>query len=290
MESALLQSLRGSLQESAAGLDTQRRCILGCPVDCVDYHEAVARIVHWAHRGESRYVCVACVNTVMEAYDSAAVRRAVAAADLVTPDGMPLVWALRLLGAREARRVYGPDLTPLVLEAAARARLPVGFYGGAPDTLKKLLGVVRQRCPAIRIAYAWSPPFRPLTPEEDVRVVREINSSGARILFVGLNTPKQDLWMHAHRGHVRAVMLGVGAAFDFLAGTKPQAPRWIMPLGLEWLFRLATEPRRLWKRYLKHNPRFVALFGQQLLRRCGGASDAGARPASGCGPPARTEP
>jgi N-acetylglucosaminyldiphosphoundecaprenol N-acetyl-beta-D-mannosaminyltransferase len=119
----------------------------------------------------------------------------------------------------------------------------------------------------LQIVYAYSPPFRALTPEEDHRIVREINSSGARILFVAIGNPRQELWMAAHRGKVQGVMLGVGAAFDFLAGAKPQAPRWMMRIGTEWIFRLVTEPRRLWKRYLKHNPRFVLLFLMQLLGR-----------------------
>jgi N-acetylglucosaminyldiphosphoundecaprenol N-acetyl-beta-D-mannosaminyltransferase len=148
----------------------------------------------------------------------------------------------------------------------AEARgIPVGFYGGAPAALVCLQVVLRNRFPKLQIPYMWSPPFRPLTPEEDAAAVSAINESGARILFIGLNTPKQDYWMAAHRGRVHAVMLGVGAAFDFLAGTKVQAPRWMMAIGMEWFFRLVTEPRRLWKRYLKHNPRFVALFACQLL-------------------------
>ena len=120
--------------------------------------------------------------------------------------------------------------------------MPVGFYGASQEVLNRLLDVVKARWPKLDVRYALSPPFRPLTDEEDATVVRDINSSGTRILFVGLNTPKQDRWMAAHRGRVDAVMIGVGAAFDFLAGTKPQAPRWLMPLGLEWLFRLITEP------------------------------------------------
>ena len=154
----------------------------------------------------------------------------------------------------------------MVLQAAERHGVPVGFYGGSPETLEKLLAVVKVRFPGLRVVYSFSPPFRPLAAEEDQRVTEEINQSGARILFVGLNTPKQDWWMAEHRGRVQAVMLGVGAAFDFIAGTKPQAPRWMMRIGLEWLFRLATEPRRLWRRYLRHNPRFVVLFAMQLLR------------------------
>jgi N-acetylglucosaminyldiphosphoundecaprenol N-acetyl-beta-D-mannosaminyltransferase len=174
------------------------------------------------------------------------------------------VWGLRLLGIRTAARVYGPDLTPHLLEAAAREGIPVGFYGATDAVLEKLLRAVGSRYPSLRVAYAWAPPFRALTREEDRAATTLINDSGARILFVGLSTPKQERWMAAHRGRVEAVMLGVGAAFDFLAGTKRQAPRWMMRAGLEWLFRLASEPRRLARRYLKHNPRFLILFLTQL--------------------------
>jgi N-acetylglucosaminyldiphosphoundecaprenol N-acetyl-beta-D-mannosaminyltransferase len=201
----------------------------------------------------------------MEAWDNPVFCRLTNEADLVTPDGMPLVWALRLLGLRDATRVYGPDLTPLLLSSAEREGLPVGFYGGAPHVLDLLLKRVRQKWPRLQIAYAFSPPFRPLTPEEDLRITTQIVESGARIVLVGLPTPKQDWWMAAHRGAIPAVMLGVGAAFEFLAGTKPQAPRWMMRCGMEWLFRLAVEPRRLWKRYLKHNPRFVLYFALQMM-------------------------
>ena len=210
-------------------------------------------------------MCCASVNNVMEAFDSAQFRQMMNAADLVTPDGMPLVWGLRLLGARGATRVYGPDLTLQVLDAAARNGLPVGFYGAGPVTVRRLAANMRTRFPSLHIAYTFSPPFAPLGPEEDDRVVREINASGTRVLFVGLSTPKQERWMAAHRGRVEAVMLGVGAAFDFLAGVKPQAPRWMQSAGLEWLFRLLAEPRRLGGRYLRHNPRFVTLFTLQLL-------------------------
>jgi N-acetylglucosaminyldiphosphoundecaprenol N-acetyl-beta-D-mannosaminyltransferase len=219
----------------------------------------------WAG-ADSRFLCFVCVNSLVLAHDSPDFRRAINEADLVVPDGMGVVWALRLLGCRQAQRVYGPDTTLAVLDAAARERIPVGFYGGAPATLARLVDVVRARFAGIEIAYACSPPFRPLTPQEDEQVVEAINASGARILFVGLGTPKQELWMAAHRGRVRAVMLGVGAAFDFIAGTKPQAPRWMMRIGLEWFFRLCTEPRRLWRRYLINNPRFLVLLAGELLR------------------------
>jgi N-acetylglucosaminyldiphosphoundecaprenol N-acetyl-beta-D-mannosaminyltransferase len=239
--------------------------ILGMRVDATSYAEAAGLVRDWAARRASKYVCIATVNNVMESYDSAEFRDVMNNADLVTPDGMPLVWALRLFGHRKATRVYGPDLTPILLARAAAEGLPVGFYGAAPEVLRRLVEVVTERFPGLQVVYAFSPPFRPLTPQEDERVIAGINRSGARILFLGINTPKQDRWMAAHKGRIQAVMVGVGAAFDFLAGSKPQAPRWMMRLGAEWLFRLATEPRRLWKRYLKQNPRFIALFAAQAL-------------------------
>ena len=241
------------------------RYILGSRVHGTSYEHASDLVQDWARQGLSRYVCVATVNNVMEAWDSPQFKTVTNQADLVTPDGMPLVWGLKLLGYREASRVYGPDLTPIVLQKAMENRIPVGFYGSSPAVLEKLQSVITQRFPGIQIAYMFSPPFRPLTSAEDEEVIAAINRSGARILFIGLNTPKQDFWMAAHRGRVQAVMMGVGAAFDFLAGTKSQAPRWMMRNGLEWLYRLSTEPRRLWKRYLKHNPRFVVLFAIQLM-------------------------
>lgn len=241
------------------------RYILSTRVDFTSYADAARSILGWARGAESRYVSVATVNNVMEGYDSGKFREIMNSADLVTPDGMPLVWGLRLLGVRGATRVYGPDLTPVVLAAAEEAGVPVGFYGASPQVLGKLLAVVRRRFPRLEVPYAYAPPFRPVTREEDQAVVRGICDSGARILFVGLSTPKQEYWMAAHRGRVPAVMLGVGAAFDFLAGAKPQAPRWMQGMGLEWLFRLITEPRRLWRRYLRHNPRFVTFFTLQLL-------------------------
>ncbi|MGQ9635487.1 MAG: WecB/TagA/CpsF family glycosyltransferase [Bryobacteraceae bacterium] len=241
------------------------RWILGMRVDATSYEDAARRIAGWARAGESRYVAVATVNNVMEAYDSAEFRRIMNDADLVTPDGMPLVLGLRLLGVRGASRVYGPDLTPVLLRAAEQNGLPVGFYGATSEVLALLLTRLCRRFPRLRIAYAYAPPFRPISAEEDARIVKEIEHTGVRLLFVGLSTPKQERWMAAHRGRIPAVMIGVGAAFDFLAGAKPQAPHWMQRAGLEWLFRLSTEPRRLWRRYLKHNPRFVVLFGRQVL-------------------------
>ena len=235
-------------------------------VDATSYPHAAQEVLRWAHGGESRYVCVATVNNVIEAYDDPRFRAIMEAADLVTPDGMPLVWGLRLLGVGGATRVYGPDLTPVVCQLAAEQGISVGFYGGTEDVLKELVAKLRQRFPGLKVAYRASPPFRPPTAEERRRTIEDLHRSGARILFVGLGTPKQEQWMAAHKDQVRAVMLGVGAAFDFLAGRKRQAPGLVQRFGLEWLYRLVHEPRRLWRRYLYRNPRFVVLFAAQLLR------------------------
>lgn len=244
----------------------ERRAVLGVRVDATTYSDATRRIVEWAREKRSCYVCCAAVNNIMEAQNAADYKIVMDQADLVTTDGMPLVWMLRALGVPGASRVYGPDLTKAVLEAAAQTGLPVGFYGGTQAVLAELVARVRHRFPALQVAYAEAPPFRPLTDQEDARTTDAINRSGARLLFVGLGTPKQDRWMHAHKGRIPAVMLGVGAAFDFLAGAKTQAPRWMQASGLEWAFRLAAEPRRLWRRYLKQNPRFVVLALAQLWR------------------------
>jgi N-acetylglucosaminyldiphosphoundecaprenol N-acetyl-beta-D-mannosaminyltransferase len=241
------------------------RQVLGMRVDATSYGDASRRVARWAREGRSAYVCVATVHMVMEAFDSSAFLRTVNGADLVTPDGRPLVWALRSLGVKDATQVRGTDLTTHVVERAAREGLPIGLYGGTPDLLERFVGILERRYPGVRVVCRIAPPFRPLTPEEDEAVIEEILSSGARILFVGIGCPKQERWMEAHKERIPAVMLGVGAAFDFHTGRVRQAPGWMQVAGLEWLFRLLMDPRRLWKRYVRHNPRFVALFLLQLL-------------------------
>lgn len=245
------------------GLHT--RYLLGMRVDATSYEDASRRVVRWAREGRSAYVCVATVHMTMEAFDSPDFRRVVNGAELVTPDGRPLVWALGVLGVKGASQVRGTDLTTHVVERAAREDVPIGLYGGTPVLLETFAGMLEERYPGIRVACKIAPPFRPLTPEEDEAVTREIAASGARVLFVGIGCPKQERWMAAHKGRVPAVMLGVGAAFDFHTGRVRQAPRWMQVAGLEWVFRLLMDPRRLWKRYAKHNPRFVGLFLMQLI-------------------------
>jgi N-acetylglucosaminyldiphosphoundecaprenol N-acetyl-beta-D-mannosaminyltransferase len=251
--------------------------VLGTRVDATSYPDAVSRILGWARSGESRYVCVASVNNVMVAREDPGFLRTMNAADLVTPDGMPLVWALRWLGIPTATRVRGTDLMSAILDRAAVERVPVGIYGGDPETLEALVGRLRSRWPAVEVAYVHSPPFRPLSEAEEEEAVRRIEGSGARVVFVALGCPKQETWMAKHRGRVPAVMVGVGAAIDFLAGTKQQAPKLLQDAGLEWLFRLFTEPRRLWRRYLRQNPAFMGLLalqvGRHRLRGAGGRRD-----------------
>lgn len=241
------------------------REICGVRVDVTGYDAALERTIAWAHRRESRVVCFSTVHMIMEAHDSPEYNAILRSADIVAPDGMPLVWALRLLRERGATRVYGPDFTRYAVAAAERERIPIALYGGTPASLQKLIRAFERRHPNLEIAYAFAPPFRRLTPDELEIQIAAIRDSGAGIVLVGLGCPKQEQWMAEGRCRIPAVMLGVGAAFDFLSGVKPQAPRWMMNIGLEWMFRLATEPRRLWLRYLRQNPRFVIHFVRQLL-------------------------
>ncbi|MBD2019678.1 WecB/TagA/CpsF family glycosyltransferase, partial [Leptolyngbya sp. FACHB-36] len=182
------------------------------------------------------------------------------------PDGMPLVWGLRWLGVPRQSRVYGPDLMLGLCQRAAREQIPIYLYGGAPAVLERLRSNLEEWFPGLAIAGTHAPPFRSLTPAEDAADIEQIRASGAAIVFVGLGCPKQERWMAQHHGRLPAVMVGVGAAFDFHSGRVSQAPRWMMARGLEWLYRLLKEPQRLWRRYLIYNPAFICLFGWQLFQ------------------------
>jgi len=241
------------------------RHILGMRVDRTSYEDTTTRIIARAVSGDYCYVCVANVHMIMEAYDSEDFKNIINNSVIVTPDGMPLVLMLRFFGIKSQQRVYGPTLMKHICEASAQGGIPIGFYGGTPETIKALVNNLADQIPNLNTSYAYSPPFRPLTLEEDEALVKKINSSGTQILFVGLGCPKQEQWMFAHRDRIQAVMIGVGAGFDFLAGTKKQAPIWMMRIGFEWIFRLFTEPKRLWRRYLYNNPRFLGLIVMQLL-------------------------
>jgi N-acetylglucosaminyldiphosphoundecaprenol N-acetyl-beta-D-mannosaminyltransferase len=240
--------------------------VLGIRVDATSYEDAAGRIVEWAREGRSASVCAAAVNNLMEAHDHPPFRLVMRRADLVAPDGMPLVWALRLLGVRSASRVAGTDLVPRVLRLAAATGTPVGFFGSTSEVLTDLRSWAETLFPGLVVSFAYDPPFRAWSQEEEERVLREVTESETRILFVGLGCPKQEIWMDRVRGRVPAVMVGVGAAFDFLSGRKRRAPVLFQRVGLEWMFRLASEPQRLWRRYVLNNPRFVVLFARQMLQ------------------------
>jgi len=236
------------------------RRVLGMRVDATTYAETADAVIERAEAGAGGMVCVATAHMAIECLDDPALRRAVNSADRVTPDGMSLVWALHRLGIDAATRVYGPSLLPILCARAEARALPVGFLGGTPEVLEALQAELRRRFPRLRMPFAWSPPFRRLDPAEDAAARDAIEASGVRILFVGLGCPKQERWMAEHREALPCVLVGVGAAFDFLSGAKAQAPEWMQGAGLEWLFRLGSEPRRLWRRYLVGNARFLYHF------------------------------
>ncbi len=188
-------------------------------------------------------------------------------ADIATPDGMPVAWCLRLTGHPGQERVYGPELMRRALAQSGDFGWSHYLYGGSEETLKRLQAAVDEFAPAAKIVGAHSPPFRDLTPEEEAADYERIRAAGADIVWVGLGMPKQELWMGRARHALPGLAIaGVGAAFDFLAGTKKQAPEWMQRSGLEWLFRLATEPRRLWRRYIYNNPAYLVLMARQVAK------------------------
>jgi len=234
-------------------------------VDATSYADACDRIQAWATTQTSCYIVAANVHVVMTAHWQPAYQQVVNGAALVTPDGMPLVWALRSLGVVAQSRVYGPDLMAAWCSRAAAIGLPIYLYGGTEAMLEKLQSFLQTRFPGLSIAGSHAPPFRPLSPAEEAADVERIRQSGATVVFVGLGCPKQEEWMARQQGKLPAVAIGVGAAFSFYSGEVKQAPRWMMGVGLEWLYRFVAEPRRLWQRYLVNNPAFIVLFGCQWL-------------------------
>jgi len=241
--------------------------VLGVRVNAVQIPDVIARVEEWiSHRANGSYIAVTGMHGVTEARRDPSFKSILNAATLVVPDGMPLVWIGRHRGFSLSRRVYGPEF----MWRFCRETLPKGYrhflYGGSPEALERLAGRMLQEFPGIRIAGTYSPPFRPLTPEEDRQVVETLNASAVDVLWVGLSTPKQERWMYQHRERLNVpAMIGVGAAFDINSGTKRQAPPWIRESGLEWAFRLVQEPRRLWKRYLLNGSEFAVCATLELL-------------------------
>lgn len=251
-----------------AGLTPPRVRIMGVDVSAITMADALATIEDWIAQGERNYVCITGVHGVIESQSDPQLRQIHQRAGLVTPDGMPLVWMARKLGHGRTERVYGPDLMLALTALSARRGYRQYYYGGAEGLADRLGERLARRFPGLDVAGTFCPPFRPLSPEEDEEIVSRINAAKPDILWVGLSTPKQEFWMDSHLGRLDVpVMIGVGAAFDFLAGTKRQAPRWMQRNGLEWLFRLISEPRRLWRRYGTIVPKFMLGASLQLMRR-----------------------
>lgn len=257
--------------------------MLNVGVSVTSYDELVSRCADWiaSRRAQSggpaaRYMCFLSVHGLITARDDLNVRQILNGADIVAPDGMPVVWALRSFGFKNQARVYGPTAMYRICERAAELGHRIFLYGGTEDSLAELRRRMLSRFPALQIAGAYAPPFRPLTEDEDRRVVAMIRDSDADLVFVGISTPKQERWMDEHREALPGVVFaGVGAAFDFHAGRVRQAPGWMQRLGLEWLFRLTMEPSRLWKRYLLVTPRFLPLWAAQWAASvCRGNSSA----------------
>jgi N-acetylglucosaminyldiphosphoundecaprenol N-acetyl-beta-D-mannosaminyltransferase len=244
--------------------------ILGTRISSVTYEEAVSVILDKAEHDDAAhaYVCAANVHTVSMARQNPAYRKVLNGSLLSVPDGKPLIWAHRILGGRKlADRVYGPTLMLRLCHAAAERSLPIYLYGGAAGVAEKLGDALTQRFPKLRVAGAVSPPYgeRAFDDPTLVAEIDVINRSGARILFVALGAPKQEIFMHANTARIDPIQIGVGAAFDFHTQRVKQAPDWMQDSGLEWLFRFCMEPQRLWRRYLFYNPYFVARLTLQRL-------------------------
>jgi N-acetylglucosaminyldiphosphoundecaprenol N-acetyl-beta-D-mannosaminyltransferase len=246
----------------------ERADVLGVPLAVSDYEQVVAWMEGMIEADARGYLTAAAVNLVMSAREQPETAAAVRDATLAVPDGQPLVWALKALGHGEATRIYGPDLMAAFCARAAQRGIPVYLYGGrTPEALAMLQARLRERFPGLPIAGSFSPPFRPLSEREQVELAERIDSSGAAVVWVGIGQPKQERWMQEMRPRLSAPLLvGVGAAFDFHAGLVSQAPAWMQRAGLEWVYRLSREPRRLWRRYARYNPRFIAAFAAQYAR------------------------
>jgi N-acetylglucosaminyldiphosphoundecaprenol N-acetyl-beta-D-mannosaminyltransferase len=250
--------------------------VIGVQVDLLNWDDAIEQIAAWGREHASRYVCFSNVHSAVTAAFDGRFHRVVAESDMCTSDGAPVTWMLRQLGAPNQRRLNGPDLMWRYFAAQAPHGGKVYFYGSTPETLALLRARVEAEFPGLQVVGTYSPPFRALSADEDDEDAARINASGAHVVFVGLGCPKQEMWMARQRGRINAVMMGVGAAFDYHAGVQPRAPEWLQHHGLEWAHRLLHDPRRLWRRYLFTNVPFLFMGGAQWLS----SRITGARPAA----------
>jgi N-acetylglucosaminyldiphosphoundecaprenol N-acetyl-beta-D-mannosaminyltransferase len=247
-----------------------KQLVVSVEISTTSYAETAELCMRWADErrtsptAPSHYICITSVHGIILAKKDPEIARFLNAADIATPDGMPVVWALRSFGYSNQQRVYGPTLMFEICQRAAALGHRIFLYGGREETLATLTERLVRRFPGLQIAGAYSPPFRELTGDEESAVTVRIRQSDADIVFVGISTPKQERWMYQHRHTFSGVtLIGVGAAFDFHAGRIRQAPKWMQRRGLEWLFRLLTEPARLWRRYLLTTPQFLPLWAKQ---------------------------
>ena len=250
-----------------------KQTVVGIGISKTSYAEVVELCERWAMErrhsppASARYICITSVHGIMMARSDPELANILNSAEIATPDGMPVVWALRSFGARNQQRVYGPTLMLELCRRAAETGLRIFLYGGREETLPALVSALRTRFPGLTVAGSYSPPFRSLTENEDGDIQEMILKSDADFVFVGISTPKQEKWMYEHRrSFPGTTLIGVGAAFDFFAGRVRQAPVWMQRNGLEWLFRLIMEPARLWKRYLLITPKFLPLWAMQRWR------------------------
>lgn len=242
-----------------------RELILETLIDRVTWSEACERIMRWARAREHRSVCICNVHSVVTAVDSPELRAAINSADLATPDGKPVAWLIGRRTRNHQERINGPDLTLKLCALAEQEGIAVAFFGSNEDTLGKLIAALGRKFPRLTVAAAISPPFRVLSADERTAYVRQLDESGAGIVFVGLGCPKQEIWMAENTAQIRGVVIGVGAAFDFFAGTARRPPSWMQHAGLEWLGRLLAEPRRLWRRYLYTNTIYVSYVIKEII-------------------------
>ena len=242
-----------------------RSNILGVGINAISISDLVESTHRWIENKTCTYVCVVPAHSIMACWQDPGLRLIFNQSGLSTPDGMSVVWILKLMGHKEVGRVYGPDIMLALCEYGLEKKYSHFLFGGEPGVADALASQLADKFDDLQITGTHSPPFRKLTNEEDQAEIDKINSANPEIVWVGLSSPKQERWMAEHLGKIDApVMIGVGAAFDFLSGSKPQAPRWMQRFGLEWLFRFLTEPRRLWPRYRKY-PLFVWLVLLQML-------------------------
>jgi len=261
----MTQAMTKAMTQTMTQVNPPSQSIIGFPVTALPFDSQMSLILNWAKHGLSKSVCIANVHMLVEAYQNSNFAKVLQEADLVTPDGMPLVWMLKLLGVRKQDRVAGLDVLQALCEKSTKAGVKVFFLGSQAGILNQMRERLDREFPDLQIAGMEPLPFRPMTPEEDEALVEMLNQSGAGIVFVSLGCPKQEIWMANHKNRVNAVMIGLGGAFPVYAGLHKRAPGFIRSAGFEWLYRLLQEPRRLWGRYSSTIPVFVWLACKQLL-------------------------